>query len=237
VYRQNLHVVLVRPKFPLNIGAAARAMKNMGVRNLRLIAPECNPYDIYSLRMAHGARDILSHARVYSSLPQALRDMQLVVATSARRSKQRGALLLPEQARELVQAMASRNQVALLFGNEESGMTNEELKHAQHLVHIPCSEEQTSLNLAQAVLLMLYEVTRQSPPNGDAPILAAAGETNDLFAHMERVYRRIGFLKPGREGRMMRKIRRIYLKEQLTAKDVKILRGILRNTEWAIDNL
>lgn len=227
----DLRVVLVETSHPGNIGAVARAMKNMGLQQLVLVRPKQFP-DPEATARASGADDLLRSARVVDSVEAAIGDCGLVAATTSRdrdqyfrvRDVREGAAQLVTQART--------GPVALLFGNERTGLTNDELALAHLLLRIPANPEYASLNLAMAVQLVAYETWRargaqyvQPPP---AMALASAAEMERLFTHLQQVMDEVGFRDrtPGGTS-LMNRIRRFLHRAELDQNEVNILRGIL----------
>ena len=227
----DLRVVLVETSHPGNIGAVARAMKNMGLQQLVLVRPKQFP-DPEATARASGADDLLRSARVVESVEAAIGDCGLVAATTSRdrdqyfrvRDVREGAAQLVTQART--------GPVALLFGNERTGLTNDELALAHLLLRIPANPEYASLNLAMAVQLVAYETWRargaqyvQQPP---AMALASAAEMERLFTHLQQVMDEVGFRDrtPGGTS-LMNRIRRFMHRAELDQNEVNILRGIL----------
>ena len=153
-WTDNIYFVLVNPREPGNIGAAARAIKNMGFKNLQLVNPPENFIEGHDFWLACHATDLLKEAEVYQSLKDALSDKALVAGTSRRTGKKRGLILPLEEAAKEIRKAASNNRVAILFGREDRGLTNEEVEECGFLINIPTSEDAPSLNLAQAVLLV-----------------------------------------------------------------------------------
>ena len=234
-----MRVVLVSPQGPLNVGAVARAMKNMGVDDLALVNPFHPPLHPHALLMAQRAKEILERAQVFSSLQEALSPCTLVVGTTRRRGKRRGRMLSPREiAPEIVQA-SREGKVALVFGPERMGLSNEEIDLCQELVMIPAEEGYGSLNLAQAVMVLLYEVflaregmagERKQRPRS----LPSWEELEGMYRHMERVLLQIGFLEGDNPSRMMTALRRIFGRARLDPREVRIIRGIFHQVEWAI---
>ena len=232
-------IVLVEPSHPGNIGATARAMKNMGLYRLHLVAPHQFPHAEASSR-ASGAADLLAAARVLPDLPSALTGTDWVVGSTARDREISAPFQEPgPAAADMMRQAAAGREVALLFGRESSGLTNEELDLCDALVGIPAAEDYASLNLAQAVQILAYELflAARDGPAGTAAEdeLPAGGEvTEGLFGHFERVLRDVGFAKPRSEKRTFRRLRRLLLRARPTAAEVDFLRGVLSAVEKRI---
>lgn len=229
--REHIRIVLVRPTHPGNIGAAARALKNMGLADLRLVAPEAAPDHPEARARAAGAADRLAQIRIHATLEEALADCGLVIGTSARsRHVEWPALDPADAARRLVDAAALGRPSALVFGPERTGLTNAELDHCHFVVTIPTDAAYPSLNLAAAVQIMAYEIHRAGAP---APSAAAARVPAEhaylqaFYAHLEEVMVQVGFLDPANPRRIMRKLVRLFNRAQPDRDELDILRGIL----------
>ena len=238
----NIRIVLSRTSHPGNIGAAARAMKTMGVSRLTLVSPKCFP-DAEAVRRAVGADDILQNATVCSSLDEALAGTIFALAVSARH---RSLGPEPMQAREAapeVLALATGGDVALVFGNETAGLSNADVQRCQRTVFIPANPEYTSLNLGSAVQLLCYEL-RLAAFDGRPPVVtkaipfASPAATNDdierFYAHLERVMVATEFLDPQQPKRLLPKLRRLFGRAELERDEINILRGILDAVEKKI---
>jgi len=224
-----IRVVLSRPSHPGNIGAAARAMKTMGLARLVLVRPGKFP-DPEARAMASGAADVLESARVCADLDAALEGTTFSVAMSARRRElSHPPLDARAAARELVRA-AQRDEVALVFGNETVGLSNKEVMLCGRIARIPSDSLYKSLNLAQAVQVMAYEVRMAAlDPGAAAPRIeyATHEEIENFYAHLERSLYASGFLHPGNPRRLMDRLRRLFARARLEKVEVNILRGML----------
>jgi tRNA/rRNA methyltransferase len=231
----SISVILVRPRFHENIGSVARAMKNMGLHRLILV-DGCSPLHMNAYKLASGADDILERAEEYLTLKEAISEMGCVVGVTSRGSKERNPLLSPEDLmRELV-PLSEKNLIALIFGSEREGLTNEELSLCHLYARIPSSESFPSLNLAQAVTVFCYELFISSwvPPR--QPIqLAKADQLEMMFEHMEKTLLDIGFLDPhNNPERIMRVLRKIFGRSQMDEREVRILQGIWSHVDRQI---
>lgn len=233
----NIKIVLVETSHSGNIGAVARAMKTMSMNRLALVSPKTFPSAEATARAA-GSDDLLSRAQVCSSLQEAVADCQLVFGASARGRT----ISWPEvTARECAEKIASEQdanqQIAIVFGRENSGLKNHELDCCHYLLRIPCNSDYSSLNIAAAVQVVCYELfiaadIKQTPKKiigdkYDSPL--ASNEQMELFyEHLYQTLVDIDFMQPERSKSIMRRLRRIYNRVQLDSKEVDILRGILR---------
>lgn len=231
----NFKVVLVETSHPGNIGAVARAMKNMGMNQLRLVTPKFFPHADATAR-ASGADDLLRNASVYPSLQDAIADCQIVLGASARdRTISWPSLTARECAEKWVAPQTLDQNIALVFGRENSGLKNHELDLCHYLLRIPCNAEYSSLNIAAAVQVVCYELfvaSGQQPissigDRGEDP-LASAEQMEAFYVHLQQTMSDIGFLHPDRSKSIMRRLRRIFNRIQLDTKELDILRGILR---------
>jgi tRNA/rRNA methyltransferase len=231
----NIRVVLVEPQHSGNIGAVARAMKNMALSRLVLVNP-ADPLAMEARMMAMHALDILQHAQVVDTLTQAIADAGYVVGTTRRLGKSRQAQQTSRSMAPLLLELAASNPIALVFGREDSGLSNDELARCHELITIPAHPMFGSLNLAQAVLLVCYElyVSAATQPLAPPPLLATTAEVERLYARMNEVLHRIGFLHGSNPDRMMGYFRRFFARVGLKSRDVKVFLGVFRQIDWYI---
>ncbi|WP_174626737.1 RNA methyltransferase [Candidatus Methylobacter favarea] len=233
----NIKIVLVETTHPGNIGAVARAMKNMKMHNLWLVSPKIFPSADATSR-ASGADDILARASVCRYLQEAIADCQLIIGASARCRTISWPELTPRECAEKVMISEPGNNVAIVFGRENSGLKNHELDLCRYLLRIPCNSEYSSLNLAAAVQVVCYELFIASGLQEQASIgdkgetpLATAAQMESFYTHLYRALTDIGFMHPDKSNSIMRRLRRIYNRVQLDTKELDILRGILRMSQ------
>ncbi len=226
---ERVRIVLCRPSHPGNIGAAARAMKTMGLSDLRLVAPERYPAPEAEW-MATNAVDVLRAARIHSTLQESIKDCVAAFALSARPREWSPQVLDVRSA--AARALVSGGKVAFVFGNESAGLTNEELFACQFLVHIPANPEFSSLNLAQAVQVVAYELFVASGAGVPLPREEKAATVEDiegLYAHLEQAAMASEFLLPGVNSRLRERWRRLFSRvPRLEREEVNILRGLLK---------
>ena len=232
----NIRIVLVNTTHPGNIGGVARAMKNMGLCNLYLVAPEKYPDEQAEWRAASAA-DLLASARVVDTLDAAIGDCQFVVGTSARERRIPWPSLDARQCAQRIAGASASGPVAVLFGREDRGLTNAELKVCNLHLNIPAAEAYSSLNLAMAVQIVAYELRMLSadPPadetdGWDAPF-ASRDEMERFYVHLEETLVAIGFLDPTAPRQLMARLRRLYGRLRLDQMELNILRGILTETQ------
>lgn len=211
-------------------------MKNMGFR--RLIVSEGGPYPEEEMKMmsTRFAADVVDAITYHESLAQALADFSYVAGTTARTGAHRGPPQSPRDAAGEIVALAQENHVALLFGAEDRGLTNDAVRLCHQIITIPTAGEMRSLNLAQAVMIVCYEVSLASyhPSPTVLPRLASVAETEDMYRHLKTILTEIGFLNPQNPEYFMTHLRRFFARTGLFARDVKIIRGICRQISWAL---
>lgn len=232
-----IRVVLARPKGAANVGAVTRAMKNMGLSDLALAAP--GPMDpAWARSMSKHAFDLLERARRFDSLAEAVADCTFVVGTTARSGVYRSHPKTPRQAAPVVLQAAAAGRVALVFGPEDHGLSNEDLLLCDELISIPTSHVYASLNLAQAVLLCAYELFLAAGEqqgwdwDGDPPQPAPSAEVAFLIDRLQQAFVRIGFLLPDNPQHIMHTFRNLFGRAQLQVREVKVLLGLARQIEW-----
>lgn len=223
-------MVLVHTTHPGNIGAVARAMKNMCLQQLWLVKPKLFPNAEATAR-ASGADDLLASARVCGDLDEAVADCRLVVGTSARSRTVEWPVLDPRQCAQRLVAAATEGPVAILFGRESSGLTNDELDHCRYLVHIPSNPDYSSLNVAMAAQVLAYEVLmasgeREVIPGVRTPVTAERFE--GFMAHLGGMLDEVRFADPRQSHKLMRRLRLLFLRADLDDEEINILRGILK---------
>jgi len=230
---ENLAIVLVEPHIPENIGSVARAMSNMGIATLLVVNPtNCDLSRV--LKMATGPSiDVIEEMDVHDDLLSALGRYQYVVGTTARVGTHRPALTNPRRlARQLI-AVSRNNRVAILFGPEDRGLSNEHLRYCHTITHIPTGGF-SSINLAQAVMIICYEI-RTASQDGEQealPRLANRFELEGMYDHLKDVFMKIGFINPQNPEHWMLNIRRFFSRLPLRAREVRIIRGICRQVDW-----
>lgn len=231
-----VRIVLVNTSHPGNIGAAARAMKNMGLERLYLVSPKHFPSDDATSRSS-GAVDLLDNAVVVDSLEEAIADCQLVIGTSARERHIPWPLVDPRQAADMV--YEEQLETAIVFGREDRGLTNEELQRCHYHVHIPSIETFSSLNLGAAVQVLAYELrmrqlSQEQPqtvaPKWDVPA-ASVEQLDHMLVHLEEVLYKTEFLDPKAPRQVMTRFRRLFQRAKLDQQEVGMLRGVLTSVD------
>ncbi len=228
-----ISIVLHRPRYPENIGSAARAAKNMGIHRLVVVSPE-NDDPERMLRLAtHAAADIIKGMVRYDDLKSALAEETYVVGTTARTGSQRQGFCTPaEMAKHLI-GISKNNRIAILFGPEDRGLENEDIRLCHMLVGIPTAAF-SSINLAQAVMIICYELFQasQQPQKQFVPRLASRFELEGMYAQLKDVLIRINYLLPDNPDYWMNKLRRFFSQMPLRAREVSMIRGICRQIDW-----
>jgi tRNA/rRNA methyltransferase len=245
----NIRIVLVEPAGALNVGSIARIMKNMGLTNLVLVNPRCDLQSDEARQMAVHAVDVLETAQIVENLPAALEGCQQAIATTVR--SRSVPIVLESPATILPELLVPNIQSALLFGAEDRGLSNDELKYAQRFICIESNPEYPSLNLAQAVTICVYQLyqlaqgagenshpsisaPRDTPPQSVAiPNNATIEVLEGYYQDLEAMLLEIGYLYPHTASVKMEKFRRLYNKANLQPEEVAMLRGILRQIRWA----
>ena len=228
-----VRIVLVRPQGAANVGAAARAMKNMGLADLLLVGAR-PARTFWSRAMAVHAADVLDRVRVTDTLPEAVADCGLVVGTTARQGGYRTAAEPLRTVAPRLVAAAAGNRVALVFGPEDHGLSTADLMHCQQLLTVPANPAYPSLNLAQAVMVCCYELAMAAAePVAAAVTWAAADRLEQMFAHLQRAFLAIGFLHPENPDHIMLALRQLLGRTQLDEREVRIFMALARQIEWS----
>ena len=229
----NIAIVLTGTRYPENIGAAARAMLNMGIERLILVDPQ--NYDLARInKMAtHAAAVVVERLAVYDTLKEALAGFNYVVGTTARLGGQRKVVSSPAKLAQKLAPLSDQNRIAVLFGPEDRGLSNVDIRSCHTLVNIPTAEF-SSLNLAQAVMVTCYELFRFSldKPGEFAPRLANQHELEAMYDQLKDVLMRISFINPDNPDYFMNNLRHFFARMQLRAKEVQIIRGVCRQVNW-----
>ncbi|OGW39377.1 MAG: hypothetical protein A2Y97_12775 [Nitrospirae bacterium RBG_13_39_12] len=234
-WKDNISFILVEPKEPGNIGASARAMKNMGFRNLELVKP-VNFLSNEARQMACGSTDILERARVHPGFRDALKDKNLVIGTTRRLGKTRGLIVPLEESIKRIITSAKKNRVAILFGRERNGLTNKEIEKCGFIINVPSDPSSPSLNLAQSVLLVAYELGKRTYLK-NAPALVRHGEIDKLYKHIQTTLKLLEYIPRGDrdiEKRIIRNLKHLIGRAGLTKWELNMLHGICSQVEKKI---
>ncbi len=233
-FLDTIRIILIETSHPGNIGSVARAMKTMGLKQLYLVNPVCFPHPKAN-ELASSAVDIIEQAVLTETLDQALSDCHLIIGTSTRSRTIPWPMLSPRDLALKIQAQPDGAQTAILFGREQSGLTNDELHRCHFHVQIPANPEYSSLNIAAAVQVVAYEIYLASLKKSashawDYP-MATHQEMEGFYAHLEKVLVNLEFLNPKAPRQLMTRLRRLFARAQPDAMEINILRGILGSVE------
>jgi len=232
---ENVRVVLVETKFSGNLGLVARIMKNLGFEDLRLVRPRAE-LNKEAYQRAVIAGDVLDRAQIYDELFPAICDCGLVIGTSRRHGVKRKNIISAEKMAELVVPVLNVNKVAILFGSEDVGLTNEDIKYCQWVVGIHPGTEYESLSLSHAVAIVLWEINSALRlPKESERRLASAEELERMYNHLEEVLCEIKFIESGDPRRMLLSFRALFNRAMLSPREVKMIRGVLRQIRWRIE--
>ena len=231
-----IRIVLVNTSHTGNMGSAARAMKTMGLSQMVLVDPQAQPDD-NAYALAAGASDLLANARIVSTLDEAIADCGLVIGTSARSRTLSWPMLDPREAGDKLVTEGMQHPVALVFGRERTGLTNDELQKCHYHVAIPANPEYSSLNLAMAVQTLCYEVRMhwlQQEQVGETDMVVdypSAEQLEGFYQHLEQTLLKTGFIADDHPGQVMSKLRRLFNRARPEAVELNILRGILTSVQ------
>ncbi|HPK53759.1 MAG TPA: RNA methyltransferase [Smithellaceae bacterium] len=233
--RKNISIVLLRPKYAGNVGAVARAAKNMGIGSITVVGAAALDREEMLKRSTHLAADVLEDIKYFDDVASALADFQYIVGTTSRVGKARGPFETPWKIADSVAAVSRKNKVALLFGPEDTGLANNELRYCQAVVTIPASRTFKSLNLSHAVMIMCYEIFTAALPETEAlpAKWACTEELENMYKQIKELLAEIGFLHPENPDYWMMHLRRYFNRTGLTSREVKIIRGICRQLSWS----
>lgn len=232
-----VRIVVVEPAGAINVGSIARIMKNMGLSQLVLVDPRCDPLSEDARNMAVHAIDVLESAQIVRTIPEALIGVQRAIGTTIRERSSAFPLEPPRTA--LPWLLEPGIETALIFGSEYRGLSNDELKYAQRCVSIPSSEAYRSLNLAQAVAICcyeLYQLSAAAPDVKEPQSFASLDVLEGYYQQLEDTLLKIGYLHPHTAPSRMEKFRRIFNRAALSEAEVAMLRGILRQIDWAVNS-
>jgi len=234
---ENVTIVLKGPKFPGNVGSAARCAMNMGIDKMIVVGNRDLDDEAVRQMATHVAKHIVEGIRYVDTMEEALAGFTWVVGTTARQGSGRGPVVSPRRMAEILVGLSQKNEIALLFGPEDTGLTNDDLRFCQTLVTIPTVDFK-SLNLSHAVMVVCYEllVAKMENDGKFAPKLASSKELEGMFAQLKETLLAIGFLLPDNPDYWMMHLRRLFSRTTLLAREVKILRGICRQIEWYGDH-
>jgi tRNA/rRNA methyltransferase len=229
----NISIVLLQPRYSENVGAAARAMRNMGVRHLVIVDPQ--NFELYdALKLAtHFASDIIEKSKFFPDLKEALAPFNYVVGTTARLRRQRQDVFTPLEIAKKLVSISAENRIAILFGPEDKGLSNEAIRYCHALVNIPTTDF-SSLNLAQSVMILCYEIfiTGGEAIEKFTPRMASRHELDGMYDQLKDILVRISYINAENPDCWLNQFRRFFNRLQLRAKEVNIIRGLCRQVDW-----
>lgn len=236
VNAKNLAIVLCRPKYSGNVGSIARCAKNMGVNRIIVVEGKNLVVDDMLQMSTHCAADVISQIHYFESLDIALAKFQYVVGTTSRLGSARGPVVSPRDIAQQLANISQNNEIALLFGSEDKGLSNEALRYCNAIVTIPTSENFKSINLSHAVMILCYEIftARLGSEKAFTPKMATSMEIEGMYIHLKAILTQIGFLNPENPEYWMMHIRRFLSRTKLFSREVKIIRGICRQIDWSM---
>ncbi|MFA5285275.1 MAG: RNA methyltransferase [Smithellaceae bacterium] len=237
---KNISIVLYKPKYAGNVGSVARAAKNMGIGKIVVVGTTDLDREAMEQRSTHLAADVLDQIQYVASIEEALGGFHYIVGTTARLGKARGPFVSPRAAAQKIADLSQKNKIALLFGPEDTGLANDQLRLCHSVVTIPTSRDFTSLNLSQAVMILCYEIfiaSRAAATMAEAtPKLALSSELEGMYGQMKDLLAKIEFLNPENPEYWMLDARRFFSRTGLLSREVKIIRGVCRQLEWYASN-
>jgi tRNA/rRNA methyltransferase len=232
----NISIVLYKPKYAGNVGSIARAAKNMGIGNIIIVGAANLDREEMIKRSTHLAADVLDQIQYCEDIGTALADFQYIVGTTSRVGKARGPFNPPRKIARDIVGISRKNKVALLFGPEDTGLANNELRYCQAIVTIPSTRDFKSLNLSHAVMILCYEIYTATLAAAEdvAPKWARSVEVEGMYRQIKTLLAEIGFLNPENPDYWMMDLRRFFARSGLLSREVKIIRGICRQLEWSV---
>lgn len=235
---ESITIVLNKPKYPGNVGSIARCARNMGIGKIFVVGNKDLSLEEMKQMSTHFAAGIVERIQHFDQLDEALANFHYIIGTTSRRGSGRGPCVSPREMAELVVDVSQHNEVAVLFGPEDTGLSNDDLRFCHLLVTIPTSKRMKSVNLAQAVMILCYEifVAHAGLLEEFTSRMASSDELEGMYAQMKTVLMKIGFLHPQNPDHWMMHIRRFLGRTKLFSKEVKIIRGICRQLDWSIKN-
>ncbi|MGA3207017.1 MAG: RNA methyltransferase [Syntrophales bacterium] len=234
----NITIVLNKPKYPGNVGSVARCARNMGIGRISVVGNSGLALEEMKQMATHFAAGIVEHIQHFDRLDEALARFHCVVGATARRGSARGPVVSPREMAARIVDISQENEVALLIGPEDTGLSNDDLRFCHLLVTIPTSKHNKSINLSHAAMILCYEifVAHMESLETFTPRLAQSAELEGMYVHMKALLMKIGFLNPENPDFWMMHIRRFLSRTNLLSKEVKIIRGVCRQLDWFLKN-
>jgi tRNA/rRNA methyltransferase len=232
---ENVTIVLKGPKYPGNIGSVARCAKNMGIEKIVVVGGAEYDREEMNRMSTHLAADVVEKIKYHEDLREALAPFRYIVGTTARRGNTnlKRAITDPREMAKTIAPIAEKNEVGLLFGPEDKGLSNSELKYCNALVSIPTSERMSSINLSHSVMILSYEIFTASLGSNSrfTPKLATSAEKEGMYDHIQKLLLKMNYIYPENPDYAMTNIRNLFSRLDLTARDVKIIRGVCRQID------
>jgi len=234
---ENVTLVLSNPKYPGNVGSIARCAKNFGIDRISVAGSSNLDPEGMKQMSTHFAADIVDQIFYFEGIDEALSSFQYIVGTTARKGAVRGPVASPRELAPRLADLSQNNTIAFLFGPEDSGLTNEEIRYCHTVVTIPTADDFRSLNLSHAVMILCYELFTASVDTLKtfAPSMATSRELEGMYGQIRELLLKIGFLNPENPDYWMMHLRRLFFRVRLTSREVKIIRGICRQLAWYLD--
>ena len=238
VKTENITIVLNKPKYPGNVGSVARCARNMGIEKISVVGNRDLAVEEMKQMATHFAAGIVARIQHFARLDEALAKFNFIVGATSRRGSGRGPVISPREMAERLIDISQDNEVALLFGPEDMGLSNDDLRFCHLLVTIPTSKHNKSINLSHAVMILCYEsfTAHMEPLEAFTPRLADSVELEGMYEQMKALLTKIGFLNPQNPDYWMMHVRRFLSRRDLFSKEVKIIRGICRQLDWYMRN-
>jgi tRNA/rRNA methyltransferase len=233
---KNISIVLYKPKYAGNVGSVARAAKNMGISNIIVVGKTAFDREEMQQRSTHLAADVLDQIQYFERIDDAFGNFNYIVGTTARLGKARGPFIAPRVAARDIADISQKNKIALLFGPEDTGLANEELRLCHAVVTIPTAREFTSLNLSHAVMILCYEIfisaSVAAKSSQATPKLARSEELEGMYEQIKTLLADVEFVNPENPDYWMMHLRRFFSRSSLLSREVGIIRGVCRKLQW-----
>ena len=234
-------MVLVEPKGPLNVGSIARLCANFNVNELRIVSPKCDIFSLQAKKMALKGYSYIENCKIFNTLQPALIDCDLVLATTGKIvNRKDSACQSVEDISKWISSLSQINSLAVLFGREDSGLTNHELLFAQKIINIPTSQDYSSLNLSHAVSIVLYEINKSYKEDLNQKLevfnLASSKQIYDSFLEIEEMLLSVGYLLEHTSRAKISKFKKYILRANTTVHEINVLRGIIHQINWFLNN-
>ena len=237
----NLNVVLVEPNGPMNVGSIARLCSNFDINELRIVSPKCDIFSLEAKKMALKGQRYIDNCKIFNSIEQAIFDFDLVLATCGRIDLSNDIeCQSPEDISKWISSFLEINNIGILFGREDRGLSNNELLYAHKILNIETSQNYTSLNLSHAVSIVLYELTKSSTNNLEKDLqlfdLASSKQIYESFNEIEEMLIKTGYLLEHTANSKISKFKKFILKAKTSSYEINVLRGIVHQINWFLTN-